>query len=134
MKFNRKRIASLNEISLTPLIDTTLVLLVIFMVATPIVHNSLKVDLPKGQVQEDRSNCDELVVTIDSKEQLFFNNEKVDFSQLLEKIIEKVGSRQGLTVKVEGDQEISYRILVRVVDHIKQIAGIEHVVLSTQKG
>lgn len=134
MRFNRKRVAPLNEISLTPLIDTTLVLLVIFMVATPIVHNSLKVDLPKGQVQEALSHPDDLIVTIDSHEQLYFNNENVSFSELIKKIIDKVGSRQGLSVTVEGDQEISYKVLVRVVDHIKRIAGIEHVVLSTQKG
>ena len=52
---SRRAAKHMPEISLTPLIDTALVLLVIFMVATPIMKNSLTIDLPKGHMKEEKS-------------------------------------------------------------------------------
>ena len=51
----RKRRASvlMQEISLTPLIDMALTLLIIFMVTAPMLNNAIKVELPKGQAKED---------------------------------------------------------------------------------
>ena len=57
----RTRRFSTPEISLTPLIDTALTLLVIFMITAPMIHNGIKVDLPQGNSKEVGSQ-QELVV------------------------------------------------------------------------
>ena len=47
----RRRLQAMNDVSLTPLIDTALTLLIIFMVATPMMRNSIRVTLPSGQAK-----------------------------------------------------------------------------------
>ena len=66
----RRARPSPQEISLTPLIDTALTLLIIFMVTTPMMHNAIKVNLPQGKSNE-AGGQQELVVYLTSDEQLF---------------------------------------------------------------
>ena len=51
-KWRRRQMVSMKEISLTPLIDTALTLLIIFMITAPMMQNSIKVQLPKGKAKE----------------------------------------------------------------------------------
>ena len=62
------------EITLTPLIDTALTLLIIFMVTAPTIHNALKFDLPKGESQEGGKDTSELIVRIDKTGTISFND------------------------------------------------------------
>ena len=64
---NRRRRTSAREpeITLTPLIDTALTLLIIFMVTTPMIHNAIKVNLPRGRVKEDVGATQDLCVYIE---------------------------------------------------------------------
>lgn len=128
------------EISLTPLIDTTLVLLVIFMVATPIMYNSIKVELPKGHVKEDESASNDLIVSIkldgDSKRYVlryFLNQDEFNLDTLIKVLDKKVSNKRTQKVYVNADNKITYGDLVKVVDKIKYIGGIEHVILSTER-
>jgi hypothetical protein len=66
---------------LTPLIDTALTLLVIFMVAAPVLQRGIKVDLPKGNSKEVKGK-QELVVTITKDAKLFFNSFPVEKKKL----------------------------------------------------
>ena len=67
LKRRKKSLAPSLEITLTPLIDTALTLLIIFMVTTPMIQNSIKIDLPKGAAQEAGKEQQEIVVSIDKK-------------------------------------------------------------------
>ena len=62
LRRRRKTGCLVPEITLTPLIDTALTLLIIFMVTTPMMHNAIKVNLPRGNVKEDRGSKQELIV------------------------------------------------------------------------
>jgi len=132
----RPRVGGMPEISLTPLIDTALVLLVIFMVATPMLNNAIKVDLPKGHVKEATGKQpEEITVYIDSQDKVYLNGHKVKKAELvsaLEKQMAAKGSQQE-RVFVHADRSISYGSLIEVVDSIKGVPGVAHVVLATQK-
>ncbi len=128
----RKR--ALPEVSLTPLIDTTLVLLVIFMVATPIMQNSLKIDLPEGNMKEEVDpKISSFVVSVTQGDKLTLNGKQYSFKNLLNELAKKVKTAKDKRVYVDCDKKVSSGMLVKVIDSIKYIAGVEHVILSTER-
>lgn len=132
-KKRKSRITPITEVSLTPLIDTALTLLVIFMVATPILHNSIKVDLPKSHLQESKNSNQDVVVTIDKSGQIFVNSILSNLTNLADILKKQLSNTKNKVVFVHGDHNINYKAIVDVVDKIKYVAGVEHVVLSTQR-
>lgn len=130
----RRRMTAITEVSLTPLIDTALTLLVIFMVTTPLVNNAIKITLPTGQAKEDASTQQELVVYVDAQGQLYFNGTHVAHKQqLIEMIKQAVGKRKEQMVFVKGDTQAHYGKVFELVDEIKVIGGISHVALASKR-
>jgi biopolymer transport protein TolR len=129
----RKSATMIPEITLTPLIDTALTLLIIFMVTTPMIHNAIKVDLPRGKAQEDKGTVHELVVYIDKDEKLFLNGKSVTSDQLVEQLQKSVQGATKRPVMVKGDERARWGYVVGIVDQIKVIGGINYVALATQK-
>jgi len=130
----RKALDRLPEISLTPLIDTALVLLVIFMVATPIMHNSLSIDLPDGSMKEDaQPSTNPLSIEITAQEKILLNGQPYDLENLLRVLPERVKQVKDNRVYLSCDRKVSAGKLVKVIDSIKFVAGVEHVILSTER-
>lgn len=127
----RGRIAKLPEITLTPLIDTALVLLVIFMVTTPVMYNSIKVDLPQGALKESDFASDQLIVSIDKNDQIYVAGKPVSFVELVP-TLQRIPAVEKKAVVVAADKGSSSDILIRAVDTMKYLAGVESVILSTQ--
>lgn len=131
---HRKRMHAMTEISLTPLIDTALVLLVIFMIATPIMQNSINIDLPKGHVKEESaSSTNSLILAINAQEQLYLNDVRYSLEELLEELVKRVERTKENKVYVHCDQKVPSGSLVKIIDSVKYVAGVEHVVLSTER-
>ena len=131
----RKRgLARLPEVSLTPLIDTALVLLVIFMVTTPIMHNSLAIDLPEGNMKEDADpTISSLIVGIMPSGKLQLNGRTYSLENLLKDLPKQVKAAKDNKVYVNCDRKVPSGTLIKVIDSIKYVAGVEHVVLSTER-
>lgn len=125
--------ALIPEITLTPLIDTALTLLVIFMVTSPLIQNGIKVDLPRGQAQEIKGVQEELVVHIDKKLNIFLNNSPIKKDQLTAQLKKHVGNHKNQTVFIKGDKAVDYGTVLELVDQIKTVGGIERVALATVK-
>lgn len=133
IRSRRRHSADLLDISLTPLIDTALTLLVIFMIATPMIQNAIRVSLPKGKAKEDQGALQELVVYVDKDRKIYFNGTELTTANLINQLKDRVQSNQNKMVYVKADQEVSYGTVLELVDQIKVIGGISHVVLATQK-
>lgn len=124
------------EVSLTPLIDTALTLLIIFMVTTPMINNSIKIDLPQGQSQEAQAQQQELVVSLAKDGTMMFNSIPVTMDNIAETIHQHlVQTAQGNSRRVwlKIDREKSVETLVGVMDKIKFIEGVKDVVVATAR-
>ncbi len=130
----RKRLTAMNDVSLTPLIDTALTLLIIFMVATPMMRNSIRVTLPQGQAQEDNSKQQDFIVQISDTKELQFNGTPVkDLNQLIAQLKKTIGTQQDRVVHVYGAKNVDYGFVIELVDSLKSVGGIRHVALATQR-
>jgi len=120
---------SLPEISLTPLIDTALTLLVIFMITAPMVQN-IKVDLPHGESKEVGAQ-QEFVVSINKNGKLFFNSYPISRASLVETVKKAMKDRIDAPVYIRGDKEVSYGNVIEIVDTLK-MAGVKYVAMATK--
>jgi biopolymer transport protein TolR len=122
-------------ITLTPLIDVALTLLVIFIVAAPMMRNAIKVQLPQTKVDEmGGTRADkELVIYLDKKGQLYLNDRPMQEAALLTALQELAKKATNKTVVVNADEGVFYGKVIRLVDHIKTIGGISCVALATEK-
>ena len=131
-KLRRKNL--ITDIPLTPLIDTALTLLIIFMITTPMMHNAIKVQLPQGNAKEDKNTQQELVVYVDKDGKLFVNGTVFESDvKVIDDLRQRVGSDKNKTVFVKADQAVSYGSVITLVDKIKIIGGIKYVALATAK-
>jgi biopolymer transport protein TolR len=124
----------LADINVTPLVDVMLVLLIIFMIAAPMLHQGVEVALPKA----DASNLplrvqDPLVVSIDRNGQVYLRESAVETEELVARIKSQTESRGDDTVFLKGDREVPYGKVIEVLDVLHQ-GGIVHVGMVTDRG
>lgn len=120
------------SLTLTPLIDTALTLLIIFMITAPMMRNAIKVSLPEGSAKEAGESKQELVVYMNAKEQIFFNDQQISLDNLIATLQECVGESKEQTVFVRADKSVQYGTVIKVVDQIKVVGGVNYVALATQ--
>ena len=123
-----------SEINITPFTDVILVLLIIFMVTTPLLFRSgIKIQLPQSsQTQEPPQNID-IAISEDGQAVLEDSqyNLKYDLGLLKFKLASLARKRPISAITISGDKEVKYDFVVKVMDIAKQI-GIERIVLSTE--
>ena len=133
-KRSRSKNSHLADLSMTPIIDVALTLLIMFMVATPVLQNAIKVTLPRGQAQEDAKNqSNELIVYIDKNGDYYIDTLKINRSDLMAHLKKTIGDDLEKTVYVKADTAVSYGTVLELVDDIKFVGGIKYVALATQK-
>ncbi len=134
LRKRRRKEQPFPEITLTPLIDTALNLLIIFMVTAPMLkkENALLVELPKGNIKEvSDTQKQDLIVTIDKSGKIYFNNQLVTDAELIKSLQKSAGPKDQKTVFVKGDSGASFGRIIETVDKIKQAGGIGYVALAT---
>ncbi|MGA2775236.1 MAG: biopolymer transporter ExbD [Candidatus Omnitrophota bacterium] len=123
-----------SEINITPFTDVILVLLIIFMVTTPLLFRSgIKVQLPRAsQTQEPPQNID-ITISEDGRAVLEDSqyNLRYDLGLLRFKLAALAKKKHVSAITISGDKEVKYDFVVKVMDIAKQV-GIERIVLSTE--
>ncbi len=124
-----------SEINITPLVDVVLVLLIIFMVVTPLLEKDIGVRVPATEQVEERSEVppDQLVVYIDGPGELSINKEKVPKSEYVDRL-RGILARKPANDKVVfmvADEATNYGLLLQVIDGAKQ-AGADTIGMATE--
>jgi biopolymer transport protein ExbD len=124
-----------SEINVTPLVDVVLVLLIIFMVVTPLLERDIDVRVPESEQVEDQTEVppDQLVVSIDAQGKLKLNQDVVDqaeYPSRLKRVLaaKPIGER---VVFFTADDEASYALLVAALDGARG-AGAETLGMMTE--
>lgn len=137
-RFVRKPL-KLPEITLVPLIDTALTLLIIFMVTAPVMRLSIKVDLPDSKTAKTTKVEEEsLVVEIDAQGRVHFDEKlymvDVDKTQLvtLKNSIARRVTATNNALFLFADRSLRYQKIVDLFDILNAIEGVQHVALVTQ--
>ncbi len=103
------------EINITPFTDVVLVLLVIFMIATPFIYqSSMKVQLPQASKSEETSR--DVIININAQGQVFLEDTKIDLESLKYKLTAMVRSKPDTSVIINGDKNVRYDSVVQVMD------------------
>lgn len=122
----------LSTINITPFVDVVLVLLVIFMVTTPILMNDLlDIHLPQSK-SSDGPHINTLGVVINKQEQILLNGSVITEKQLTEEIKNATRENKDTQAIISADIELNYGKVVKIIDLIKT-AGLEKFALQIEK-
>ena len=122
MAFNFKRSERepISEINVTPFVDVMLVLLIIFMVTAPLLTVGVQVDLPETSADTLPEESEPLTLTINSKGEVFIQETKIEFDNLIKKILAVSKNRTDTRIYVRGDKTINYG---RVLEVMGKLSG-----------
>ncbi len=115
------------DINVTPLVDVMLVLLVIFMVTTPMLVKSIRVNLPKSSSATSTISKKDVIVSITKNGQYFLDKVPVTLDQLARYF----KTHPYKNVIINADKKVNYGAVVHVIS-IAKAAGIKRVGLSTR--
>jgi biopolymer transport protein TolR len=115
MKRERKRSKLIAEINITPFTDVVLVLLIIFMIATPFIYqSSMKVQLPQASKSEEVSR--DIIININARGEVFLEDKKLDLDTLKYRLRAMVKSKPDTSVIINGDKNVKYDSVIQVMD------------------
>ena len=126
--------APVADINVTPMVDVMLVMLIIFMVITPMLSKGVSVDLVKTQFptkMPDADKDDAVVVAITRNGDTFLGTNKTKPEDLPPKVKDLLSSRTDKTTYVKADARSSYKKVVEVVDNLRS-AGVDQLGLMTE--
>jgi biopolymer transport protein TolR len=122
-----------SDINVTPLVDVVLVLLIIFMVVTPMLQRGKDVKLPKAQkTEKEKKDADPLILSITPDKQMFLEQDKYDDENLEKAIAGKLEGNPGRMILLKGDESLTFGD-VRKVMNIARKAGAKGISLGVEE-
>ena len=124
-----------SNINVTPMVDVMLVLLIIFMVITPMLNNKVNVDLPHADAaiaMDDANKEDSVIVAVTRDGHTFLGGDPVTADDLGPKVSEKLEKQQSKKVYLRADNRAQYGKVMDAVDGIRN-AGVSELGMLTER-
>jgi biopolymer transport protein TolR len=124
-----------SNINVTPMVDVMLVLLIIFMVVTPMLQHGVSVDMAKTDSpvkMPDADKEDALLIAVQRDGTVYFGQDKIAPDQLTNKLKDKLANKTDKRVFVRADARARYGAVVDVVDNVRA-AGVDQLGLLTEQ-
>jgi biopolymer transport protein ExbD len=129
---NRSNFSTLSEINVTPLLDLAFVLLIIFMITTPLLENSMNLVIPSsGAANAPVSKSEVQTISIDRDANVRINNESVEGDALAARLQELKRANPDVAIVIRPDRDLPVQKLVTVMDSLQQ-AQITKVGIATK--
>jgi len=135
MAYQSRAPGAVSEINVTPMVDVMLVLLIIFMVITPMLQKGVSVDLarvnnPRMMQAAEKEDATVLAITRDGK--IYLGSDTITMDKITAKVKDRVSDKLDKTVYVKSDARAKYGDVVAVVDQVRA-AGVDSVGLLAEK-
>jgi biopolymer transport protein ExbD len=128
----RNSLSTLSEINITPLLDLAFVLLIIFMITTPLLENSMSLVIPSSGAASTPVNASQVqTISIDRNEAITLNNHVIDLDSLSAQLIQLKQANPDVAVVIRPDRELPVQKLVSLMDAL-QHAQITKVGIATK--
>jgi biopolymer transport protein TolR len=118
------------EINIIPLVDVTLVLLLIFMLTAPLMYRGIDVNLPKTSGKPTTVE-ERLVMTLSKDQAIYINDKLVPLASLEQALRDLFKNRQDKTLYLRADQALQYGFVVETMDRVRR-SGIEKLGMVTE--
>ena len=129
---DRHALQTLSELNVTPLLDLAFVLLIIFMITTPLLENSMNLVIPSsGATTPPITSSQVQTISIDRTETIRFNNQIVDRETLSGQLLETKRRNPDVAVVIRPDRELPVQKLVSLLDALQR-AQITKVGIATR--
>jgi biopolymer transport protein TolR len=124
------------DINVTPMADIMLVLLIIFMITTPLLQEGITVNLPNAKnplEDKDVTSNDAIVIALNRDGRLFLKKQMITEADLYEYLTQRYSSGEiNRTVYLRADETLDYGRVVQIVDGCRQ-AGVDRIGLMAEK-
>jgi biopolymer transport protein TolR len=133
MEIKRTSKKMFSDLNLVPLIDVSLGLLIIFMVAAPMLEQGIQVNLPsaKAGTLDKQKKEEPVVISVKEDQSLYINNQKIPFANLDTRINLLFRTRNDKNVFVKADEKLPYGFVAGIISKLKE-GGAERIGLVTQ--
>jgi len=128
----RQSLSTLSEINITPLLDLAFVLLIIFMITTPLLESSMNLVIPSSGTKNPSINTSRVqTVSIDRSDTIRFNNQVMDLETLTSQLVALKQMNPDIAIVIRPDRDLPVQKLIGVMDALQR-AGITKVGIATK--
>src|SRR5438034_4841643 len=128
----RQSLSTLSEINITPLLDLAFVLLIIFMITTPLLESSMNLVIPSSGAKNPAINTSQVqTVSIDRTDTIRFNNQVVDFEALTAQLTKLKMANPDVAIVIRPDRDLPVQKLIGLMNAVQR-AGITKVGIATR--
>jgi biopolymer transport protein ExbD len=122
------------EINVTPMVDVVLVLLIIFMVVTPMLQRGKDVQLPKAAKvdEEKKGGADPIVISITPDKRIYLESDAFDDERFQDELRKKLAVNPGHRILLKGDQSLLFEDVRRVMN-LARTAGAKSIALGVEE-
>ena len=121
---------ALSEINITPMVDVMLVLLIIFMVTTPMMQQGIDIDLPEVSSSGTPTTDEPFILEIRRNKRLYVGESELNISQLSTKLKAIFQTRKNKQIYLQADRNVDYGLVAEAMGEIRA-AGISNISLVT---
>ena len=113
----RNYLATLSEINITPLLDLAFVLLIIFVITTPLLEQSINLKLPRGgQPEKTLNKSDIRTVEISNTGYYALDRKRIQLPQMIAQLAAEFRANPNLVVYIRADKDSRYDLVAQVID------------------
>lgn len=124
-----------SDINITPLVDVMLVLMIVFIITTPLLTHSVKVNLPKtAPTKATENKVKPLSISVKPNGDVYFDQTKVDINQFEAALTERKKANDQLALHLNADETVPYGTVAKILAGIERVGVSKLSVITDPKG